>query len=112
MSPCRLTYSSSCRKRRSSRCSGVSKASSLLGHKKILPGRADQSYGIQVARLAGLPDNVLNRAKEILNNLEKAELNAEGAPRLAGEHDEAVPFARTRRKKAAIREGLGQMDLL
>ena len=80
--------------------------------RKILPGRADQSYGIQVARLAGLPDNVLNRAKEILNNLEKAELNAEGAPRLAGEHDEAVPFARTRRKKAAIKEGLGQMDLL
>jgi DNA mismatch repair protein MutS len=80
--------------------------------RKILPGRADQSYGIQVARLAGLPDNVLNRAKEILNNLEKAELNAEGAPRLAGEHETAVPFARTRRKKAAIREGLGQMDLL
>jgi len=80
--------------------------------RKILPGRADQSYGIQVARLAGLPDNVLHRAKEILNNLEKAELNAEGAPRLAGEHEAAVPFARTRRKKAAIREGLGQMDLL
>ena len=80
--------------------------------RKILPGRADQSYGIQVARLAGLPDSVLNRAKEILNNLEKAELNAEGVPCLAGEHDGAVPFARTRRKKAAIREGLGQMDLL
>jgi DNA mismatch repair protein MutS len=80
--------------------------------RKILPGRADQSYGIQVARLAGLPDSVLNRAKEILNNLEKAELNAEGAPRLAGERDGAVPFARTRRKKAAIRQGLGQMDLL
>ena len=80
--------------------------------RKILPGRADQSYGIQVARLAGLPDSVLNRAKEILNNLEKAELNAEGAPTLAGERDGAVPFERTRRKKAAIREGLGQMDLL
>ena len=48
--------------------------------RKILPGRADQSYGIQVARLAGLPDSVLNRAKEILNNLEKAELNADGVP--------------------------------
>ncbi|HEY5769022.1 MAG TPA: DNA mismatch repair protein MutS, partial [Terrimicrobium sp.] len=80
--------------------------------RKILPGRADQSYGIQVARLAGLPDSVLNRAKEILNNLEQAELNAEGVPSLAGERDGAVPFARTRRKKAAIREGLGQMDLL
>jgi DNA mismatch repair protein MutS len=79
--------------------------------RKILPGRADQSYGIQVARLAGLPDSVLNRAKEILGNLEKAELNAEGVPSLAG-FDGAVPLARARRRKAAIREGLGQMDLL
>ncbi len=53
--------------------------------RRILPGRADQSYGIQVARLAGLPDSVLHRAKEILNNLEKAELNAEGIPSLAGQ---------------------------
>lgn len=80
--------------------------------RKILPGRADQSYGIQVARLAGLPDSVLNRAKEILNNLEKAELNAEGIPNLAGQLDGATPFAKARRRKAAIREGLGQMDLL
>ncbi|HRJ72597.1 MAG TPA: DNA mismatch repair protein MutS, partial [Terrimicrobiaceae bacterium] len=70
--------------------------------RKILPGRADQSYGIQVARLAGLPDTVLSRAKEILNNLEKAELNAEGEP----------VIARSKRKKAAIRNGLGQMDLI
>jgi DNA mismatch repair protein MutS len=80
--------------------------------RKIVPGRADQSYGIQVARLAGLPDGVLHRAKEILNNLEKAELSADGAPRLAGGHDASTAFARTRRKKAAIRETLGQLDLL
>ena len=80
--------------------------------RRILPGRADQSYGIQVARLAGLPDSVLHRAKEILNNLEKAELNAEGIPSLAGQHDGASPFAKARRKKSAIRQGLGQMDLL
>ena len=53
--------------------------------RKILPGRADQSYGIQVARLAGLPPAVLHRAKDILNNLEKAELNAEGNPALAAD---------------------------
>lgn len=70
--------------------------------RKILPGRADQSYGIQVARLAGLPDSVLHRAKEILNNLEKAELNTEGEP----------VIAKGRKKKAAIRAGLGQLDLL
>ncbi|MFZ4681157.1 MAG: DNA mismatch repair protein MutS [Terrimicrobiaceae bacterium] len=70
--------------------------------RKILPGRADQSYGIQVARLAGLPDTVLHRAKEILNNLEKSELNAEGEP----------VIAKSRKKKAAIKAGLGQLDLI
>lgn len=79
--------------------------------RKILPGRADQSYGIQVARLAGLPDTVLHRAKEILNNLEKAELNAEGQPVIA-HGGEATAVAVGRKKKAAIREGLGQLDLL
>jgi DNA mismatch repair protein MutS len=38
--------------------------------RKILPGQADKSYGIQVARLAGLPKKILNRAKEILSHLE------------------------------------------
>jgi len=51
--------------------------------RKIVPGRADQSYGIQVARLAGFPDSIIDRAKQILANLEKAELNAEGKPALA-----------------------------
>ena len=51
--------------------------------RKILPGRADQSYGIQVARLAGLPDSIITRAKEILENLEKSELNAAGHPPMA-----------------------------
>ena len=51
--------------------------------RKILPGRADQSYGIQVARLAGLPDSIITRAKEILENLEKSELNAAGQPTIA-----------------------------
>jgi len=77
--------------------------------RKILPGRADQSYGIQVARLAGLPDSVLHRAKEILNNLEKAELNTEGQPVLA---QETPVLSISRRKKAAIRDAFGQMDLI
>src|SRR5215469_15283208 len=51
--------------------------------RKIVPGGADKSYGIQVARLAGLPKQVLDRAKEILANLEASELNAQGKPRLA-----------------------------
>ncbi len=38
--------------------------------RKIVPGGADQSYGVEVARLAGVPDQVVNRAREILTELE------------------------------------------
>ena len=48
----------------------------------IIPGGASHSYGIQVARLAGMPADVIERAKEILRNLENGEFE-EGAPRLA-----------------------------
>ncbi|HOK41329.1 MAG TPA: DNA mismatch repair protein MutS [bacterium] len=43
--------------------------------RKIVKGSVDKSYGIEVARLAGIPEKVINRAKEILQNLEKQELN-------------------------------------
>jgi DNA mismatch repair protein MutS len=51
--------------------------------RKIVKGGADKSYGIQVARLAGLPATIIARAKEILSNLEQHELNADGRPTLA-----------------------------
>jgi DNA mismatch repair protein MutS len=51
--------------------------------RKIVAGGTDRSYGIQVARLAGLPQDVIHRAKEILANLENGELNELGQPRLA-----------------------------
>jgi len=51
--------------------------------RKIVPGAADKSYGIQVARLAGLPSEVIDRAKEILNNLEEGEFSDAGQPKLA-----------------------------
>lgn len=51
--------------------------------RKIQPGSTSRSYGIQVARLAGLPREVIARAREILANLEGEELDGEGAPRLA-----------------------------
>ncbi|MDO8549118.1 MAG: DNA mismatch repair protein MutS [Ignavibacteria bacterium] len=41
---------------------------------KVNPGSADHSYGIQVAQMAGLPQFVINRAKEVLQNLESKEL--------------------------------------
>lgn len=40
---------------------------------KIIPGGADRSYGIHVAQLAGMPKQVINRASEVLNGLEKAD---------------------------------------
>jgi DNA mismatch repair protein MutS len=68
--------------------------------RKIVKGGADKSYGIQVARLAGLPATIIARAKEILSNLEQHELNADGKPTLA----EAPPppkHGKPRNKKAA-----------
>ena len=49
--------------------------------RKIVEGGTDKSYGIQVARLAGVPKTVLERAKEILRNLEDSELTPEGKVR-------------------------------
>jgi DNA mismatch repair protein MutS len=58
--------------------------------RKITAGGSDKSYGIHVARLAGLPHAVIERAREILANLEMGELNAEGRPRLAQSLQERV----------------------
>ena len=51
--------------------------------RKIVEGGTDKSYGIQVARLAGVPKAVLERAKQILGNLEESELTPEGNVRPA-----------------------------
>jgi DNA mismatch repair protein MutS len=58
--------------------------------RKIVKGGASHSYGIQVARLAGLPRAVIERAREVLRNLESGELE-EGAPRLARSRQAARP---------------------
>ena len=55
--------------------------------RKVVPGRSDRSYGIQVARLAGLPASVVTRAREILNGLEHDELSRGGRPSLSGAAD-------------------------
>ncbi len=56
----------------------------------IIPGGASHSYGIQVARLAGMPLDVIERAKEILKNLENGEFE-EGAPRIAKSSRKGAP---------------------
>jgi DNA mismatch repair protein MutS len=62
---------------------------SVVFLRKIEPGGSDRSFGIQVARLAGLPAAVVVRAQEILRNLERTEFDREGRPRLA--HSESAP---------------------
>jgi DNA mismatch repair protein MutS len=69
--------------------------------RKIVPGGTDKSYGIQVARLAGLPAPVLKRAKEVLRELEEEQLDDAGQPRLA----------RAKQKKEKAREVLRELDL-
>ena len=51
--------------------------------RKIVPGGTDKSYGIQVARLAGLPKRVLDRAHEVLFNLEQSEFDEVGIPKIS-----------------------------
>ena len=51
--------------------------------RKIVEGAADKSYGIQVAKLAGLPEAVIARANEILANLEEGEFESDRQPKLA-----------------------------
>jgi DNA mismatch repair protein MutS len=62
---------------------------SVVFLRKIEPGGSDRSFGIQVARLAGLPAPVVARAQEILRNLESTEFDREGRPRLA--HSDEPP---------------------
>ena len=52
-----------------------------------MEGGTDKSYGIQVARLAGVPKEVLDRAKQILGNLEESELTPEGNVRQSARRD-------------------------
>jgi DNA mismatch repair protein MutS len=55
----------------------------ILFLRKVMEGSSSHSYGIQVARLAGVPNHVIQRAKEILENLESGQWDEAGQPRLA-----------------------------
>jgi len=69
--------------------------------RKIVPGGTDKSYGIQVARLAGLPATVLKRAKEVLRQLEEDQIDDKGLPKLA----------KAKQKKEKAKEVLRELDL-
>ena len=79
---------------------------------KIMPGPADKSYGIHVARLAGVPKPVIRRARAILDSLEASHLNAArealaGALKSAAEQPFDAPETRTgRRSKKTVQFSL------
>lgn len=75
--------------------------------RKIMPGCAEKSYGIQVARLAGLPEGVIDRAKEVLQQLEAGHQPAESVK----EVPVATSVPAKVRKKAVSDADAGQMVL-
>jgi len=82
---------------------------------KILAGRSDRSYGIQVARLAGLPASVIARAKDILGSLEQDELQRGGKPALSGAAPEAQKqlglFQASSPADEKLREKIREIDI-
>ncbi len=85
--------------------------------RRIVPGPSDRSYGIHVAKLAGIPRDVIDRAREILFNLEKQELDETGLPRLAsrgrptGDRNQLLLFAEDR-EAALLRELREEIEAL
>ena len=75
---------------------------------KVMPGFADHSYGIQVAQMAGLPEEVTDRAKKILRNLEGSDLNASGG---AGPEGAGVKGGRGEKAKGRIVQDEIQMAM-
>jgi DNA mismatch repair protein MutS len=65
----------------------------VLFLRRVVEQPASRSYGIEVARLAGLPDPIITRAREILSNLEQGELDEAGMPRLARGRSDGKPDA-------------------
>jgi len=70
---------------------------------KIVAGGTDKSYGVHVARLAGVPKEVVDRARQILTELEAAHLDPSGKPRIAP----ATPGPSVRTVQLTLFEGAG-----
>ncbi|MFP4177042.1 MAG: DNA mismatch repair protein MutS [Candidatus Brocadiia bacterium] len=82
---------------------------------RIVPGHADESYGIHVANLAGVPDDVVDRAREILEHLEKNAIGPDDKPTFAPEREDVpeskqVQMPLFRPMDAEIREELLELN--
>ena len=75
------------------------KGDDIVFLRKIVKGGADKSYGIQVAKLAGVPDSVINRAKELVEELSDADITA------------AVKDLASPKKKPKVEMDMAQMSL-
>jgi len=77
---------------------------------KIVPGGVDKSYGIHVAQLAGLPKPVLQRAREVLDELETDNRTSKEAVKKPHKK-EAVPQIPLFGQKSAVEEELAKLDI-
>ena len=88
---------------------------SILFLHRIGDGPSDRSYGIHVARLAGVPEQVCDRAEEVLANLEKHEINVTGDPVMAtgssGSGDRIMQMELFRPPTEEIRDRLRALDI-
>ncbi|MGN0962562.1 MAG: DNA mismatch repair protein MutS, partial [Clostridia bacterium] len=80
----------------------------LVFLRKITPGKADKSYGIQVARLAGMPVSIVNKAKKILRNLEKSKLCPENTN---PEENEISLFREITPEEEEVLTKISQLDI-
>jgi len=78
--------------------------------RQIVQGTSDKSYGIHVGRLAGLPEPVINRAKEILENLETNAIAEAGMPALAIHHEKNDRRLKTQIEKIKENNAESKMD--
>ncbi|MGW8209710.1 MAG: DNA mismatch repair protein MutS, partial [Syntrophobacteria bacterium] len=83
--------------------------------RKLVEGGTNRSYGIQVARLAGLPPEVVERAKQVLRHLEEETTDVEGLPRLvrsaSGNQDEPLQLSLFRQSDQKLRRRLQKLNI-
>ena len=87
------------------------KGDDIVFLRKIIKGGADKSYGIQVAKLAGVPDSVIARAKEILEELSANDIVTAAGSILAGDGGAKKSGVRAGREKKPDAVDLAQMSL-
>ena len=77
--------------------------------RRIVRGGADESYGIEVAKLAGIPDGVVKRAKEILDHIDRREISFSDEPIAREDEEPQISFTDTGAKQLV--EKLQNMDI-